>query len=472
MKVGLTILPMWDPSAAPLGVAYVSKSLRLAGHEVRVRDMNNETWHRHLEQKAEGAPDFWQGGYTLDWETGPEFRQRILPHVRVQLNWAARELFAWADREGIEALGFSVFSTNKLATAYVCARLRTLAPELKLFVGGVDMFQLPWRAQVEAGLVDACIVGEGEVTAPAYISALARGDRDSVIPGVLRMGTDGRLLPFQPRPLIDLKTIPQVDFEGMDLTRYRHAHIPIQMTRGCVAQCTFCDEVNFWEKFRYRPSEHIYEEMVENARAQGMRHFLVMDSLINGHHANFRKLADMLIAGNHGLSFGGNSRVDKRLTLELLRTYKLAGCDHLTFGLESGSQRVLDLMKKGIRLEWAKDNFRACLEVGIDVSVNLIVGFPGEEEEDFLMTMDFLREHAPYIRHVNSGLGMSIPPDTDVFHRPSKYGVRTNPDGSIYYGPLGWETVDGRNNEEVRQERLGRVRSLLRELAVPYTPVT
>jgi anaerobic magnesium-protoporphyrin IX monomethyl ester cyclase len=471
MKVGLTIMPMWAPSVPPLGISYIRECLKIDGHDVQIFDYNVILHKRYLaDTGATGGNDIWGGGYAFDWEVTSRYEEKIHPQLLPYLTTALEEIENWVRSEKIEALGMSLFGTNSNVTRFMCFKLKGMIPELKIFIGGAHTFNNPWKKEVERGIIDACVVGEGEQSSRDLIAAWSKGDMHSPIQGIFRKTSEGNLTPFTRRELIDLSTLPIATHELFDFKLYDWGQIPIQMSRGCVALCTFCDEVKFWERFRYRRPEDIFEEMKSNSERLGINLFLVMDSLLNGHHKNFVKLAKLINESGLKLFYGGNARIDKRLTREVLEDLKNSGCAHLTFGLESGSQRILDSMKKGIKIEWAIDNLRNCTELGIAVNLNLIVGYPGEEEEDFLQTMSFLEDHRNNYTSVSTGMGMGLGMDTDVFDDARKFGIRVNEDGTPWFGPNGWETADGRNTQAVRDERLQRVRRMLKSHNKKYSP--
>jgi hypothetical protein len=157
---------------------------------------------------------------------------------------------------------------------------------------------------------------------------------------------------------------------------------------------------------------------------------------------------------------------------EFIMNLKSAGCRFLVFGLECGSQRILDIMKKNIKLDWAVKNFQDCKDAGISVHVNMIVGFPGEEEEDFQLTLDFMKKVIKNIDVVNMGVGMSVGEGQDVYIHPERYDLLLNSIGKVEFDDDGqWSSKDGRNSHTVRQDRLKRLRRFLHNYEVFVNPV-
>ena len=141
-----------------------------------------------------------------------------------------------------------------------------------------------------------------------------------------------------------------------------------------------------------------------------------------------------------------------------------AGCEYLSFGLESGSDKVLKLMRKGIKTEWASEVLRLTHKNKILASVNILIGFPGEEEEDFQDTLTFLDRNKTYLTSVSTGATLGIGKGSYLYQFPEKYDVKLNDDGSVNYHPeLGWTTLDGRNTQPIRNDRLNRLKQFLKE---------
>jgi anaerobic magnesium-protoporphyrin IX monomethyl ester cyclase len=138
---------------------------------------------------------------------------------------------------------------------------------------------------------------------------------------------------------------------------------------------------------------------------------------------------------------------------------KVTGCIHLAWGLESGCQRVLELMnKRFFDMELAKKVIVDTYEVGINQSISLIAGFPGETEEMFGETLVFLREYRRYFSKV-SVQPMMIVNNSLVYEKYQQYGI----DYANSRDGLKWKSIDGSNNYEMRLERVEQLKSLLKD---------
>jgi MoaA/NifB/PqqE/SkfB family radical SAM enzyme len=128
---------------------------------------------------------------------------------------------------------------------------------------------------------------------------------------------------------------------------------------------------------------------------------------------------------------------------------KEAGCRHLIYGIESGSQRILDLMKKRFRIQDADAVIKATHEAGIVATANFMFGFPGEQEVDFKETLDFIRRNAKYLDRAYPSRTFCAVEEFSYFHTHlNEFGIKPNPPNHLY-----WESIDGKNTYPERLRR-------------------
>jgi hypothetical protein len=139
-------------------------------------------------------------------------------------------------------------------------------------------------------------------------------------------------------------------------------------------------------------------------------------------------LADLIIGNRIEITWGGYARVNKWMTPELLRKLKKAGCVYLSYGIESGSQKVLNSMNKGISLKDAALNLRDTTAAGIEAHVNWIVGFPTESWLDFAKSLSFIYRNRKNISYLNPGqTPCGIPNDSGLALNPGKFRIAAKP---------------------------------------------
>lgn len=463
---------MWSTIAPPLSINYVGSSVRNAGYNTKIMDYNVILKHEYEKSKKNSDPDIWNGSYAHEWSHPQTFQSFIFPLIQTHAEKYCLEIIETLVKEKIDIIGFTAYSSSVNFTHYVIEKIKESLPTVKIILGGPETARGNSIEFLFDKKIDAIIQNEGEETILTVIKTWEKNENVARIPGVQALDENENLLPVGIAKTINMENLPVLNFEDFQLHLYEENILPIMMSRGCVALCTFCDEPNYWGRFRWRSAEHIFEEMKENSEKYGMNFFQSMDSLLNGHQRNFKKLAELIIEHKLSIEFAGNVRISKHMDSSLFKNLKKAGCRYLVFGLECGSQRILDMMKKNIKLEWAIQNFKDCFNCKIEVHANLIVGFPGETEEDFQDTLKFLDKVLQYITCINMGVGMCIGHGQDVFINPKKYDVKLDSNDDVYFDESGnWESRDGFSNTiEIRQDRIYRLRKFLRDYDVIVNP--
>lgn len=261
-------------------------------------------------------------------------------------------------------------------------------PDVLTVMGGPHPTFMP-RQTLESGAVDVVVQGEGEKT----LQELARNPELESVRGIAYRDPEGRLKMNPPRPLIkDLDALPfparhLVPFQSYGASQSQSGGIIT--SRGCVYSCGYCSSsLIMGKKFRARSPENVADEMEELVDQYGVRDIAFMDDtfLLNKKRAG--DIADEIQSRDLDVNFVASSRVDS-VNQDLLLRLKEAGMSTLYYGVESGSQRILDLMKKGITLKQAESAVKSAKEVGLKVLASFILGYPGETAEDLDRTIDF-----------------------------------------------------------------------------------
>jgi radical SAM superfamily enzyme YgiQ (UPF0313 family) len=200
------------------------------------------------------------------------------------------------------------------------------------------------------------------------------------------------------RPFIrDLDKIAFPVREWVDYTAYRR--IGLMATRGCPYHCLFCKPMQdrlFGKKIRFRSAENVAEEIEPLARAYPKKVFTFKDDMLTVNGTSwFRELSEQFAARRIRVRWQCNSRVDT-VDEEKLSFMKEAGCYHIYFGVESGSQRILDFYRKGTSVKKAIEAFDQCHKLGILPNASVILGAPEETREDMEQTFHLMKRLRPY----------------------------------------------------------------------------
>ncbi|MDX6768731.1 MAG: radical SAM protein [Elusimicrobiota bacterium] len=460
--VHLVQAPAWGPDTPPYGLAVLKAYLTAQGFPTTAAD-----WNLSLFQAADAALRAqWEWGQALFW-TSQEPVERALAGP---LGPAVERLVAEAAAGGARVFGFSVVYTNERATLALARRLKAARPDAVVVLGG------PQAAKAAGGLalaadpaVDFVVDGEGEVTFVELLRALESGGDPAAVPGLL-LRRDGLVRDTGKRPLLrDLDALPPADYADFDLSAYAGLRVPVSISRGCPNRCAYCYEVAYWETFRTRKGAAVAAEALElHARYGRLPGFLLSfhDSLVNGHIGELRRFAEALVAAGRPVPWSANAVVRKEMTPELLRLLAASGCRELIFGLETASTPLmLSVGKVLARDADAGRLVRDTREAGIATVLNFMFGLPGETEEDFNLTLEFVRDHKAWISQVSPCHALCLfPKGTTGRADPAALGIRYLDDGEH-----NWESLDGTNTLPVRMDRFERFIALAYGLDIPCT---
>lgn len=226
--------------------------------------------------------------------------------------------------------------------------------------------------------VDFVIRGDPELVFLDIASGKCPDDINGI---TFHRGSNLIVNPVGARPDLDGLPFPAIDL--IDMSLYKHPvfgkpYAFIQVSRGCNFRCTFCTAgLYYGQKVRFRSAKNIVDEIEDRVRRLNVRHFDFYADTLTVNKAYTRELCEEILKRKLDIVFWGNSRVDT-VDVETLQMLKEAGCYLLAFGVESGSEKTLELVKKGITLQQAKETVALCRQVGIQSLVFMMIGFPWE----------------------------------------------------------------------------------------------
>jgi anaerobic magnesium-protoporphyrin IX monomethyl ester cyclase len=277
-------------------------------------------------------------------------------------------------------------------------------------VGGADPTARPGsyleHRHDDAYVVDLVVVGEGEETILELMPILL--DRPealalSAVRGLAYRDADGRTVQTAPRPLRkDVDQIPFPARDMIDLEAYRRAwssrhgywSLSVITSRGCPYTCAWCQKGVFGKSFRPRSPKAVAEEIGQIKVRYRPDQLRIVDDVMGINRRWVKAWRDTLLERDAVIPFECLSRVDL-VDRELLGWLKDAGCVRISFGAESGSQKVLDAMAKGTKVAEIHEAAQLCHELGIEVYFYIMVGYPGETWADIEATARLLRETVP-----------------------------------------------------------------------------
>ncbi|MFA6142118.1 MAG: radical SAM protein [Candidatus Omnitrophota bacterium] len=265
--------------------------------------------------------------------------------------------------------------------------------------------------------VDILVFREPEFIIRDVVKKIISGEDWRTVKGI-GYRLNGKLKINEPYPFIDLDELPIPDRsllpKGVDYFNpivKRMPYATMQTSRGCPAKCSFCTVPNFFGRnIRYRSVDSIMEEIRQIVKL-GYKEIFFRDETFTVYKKRNIEVCDKMIGEGIDVSWICNSRVDT-IDKTQLEKMKKAGCHMVKFGIESGSQKILDRIGKGTTLEQAQEAFRICKEVGIDSHAHLMLGSPGETIETMKETIRFIIRLNPS----TASFGICTPyPGTELF---------------------------------------------------------
>lgn len=284
-------------------------------------------------------------------------------------------------------VGFSVTCLNVKNFREIAEAFKRECPQVPVVVGGPHVTLLP-EAFIALPFVDYVVKGEGELS----LCAIAENVRCGIIPPL--DGPRDKLIIGKHAPSLDSLPFPARHL--VDLTRYRTKScvMDVQPTyvvctsRGCPFGCTFCSSKKVWGRHYYRRSpQNVVDEIELLMKNYGARGIYFREDNFTVDRKHVLEICSEIKKRQLDISWECESRIDTidRQTLAIMRD---AGCAGLWSGVESGSQRILDKVCKGIQVDQVPRFFGWCKELGISAGACFMLGFPGEELDDIRATYE------------------------------------------------------------------------------------
>ena len=298
------------------------------------------------------------------------------------------------------AVGLSLYSDILRQVRDITQMVRRASPDTKIVLGGPHVTSISNQTMEQFSDVDYALIGEAEQSLVALSEAI-HGDKPVAdIPGIVYR-KDGQVV-IGPEPVFpELSDVPRPARDLVEWAYQAKQYYSIMVrkkpvdtlftSRGCPFHCGFC--YNFRQKYRYRTPEDVVDELA-GIRDRGIRDVEICDDTFTGRTSRAIKIFDLIIAEKLDISFRIKSRVDV-FNEELAKRARQAGVYLVAFGMESGSQRMLDAMNKKTTVELNARACGLCKKYKMLSHSSWIIGYPGETPETVSATLDFIRQHHP-----------------------------------------------------------------------------
>lgn len=275
---------------------------------------------------------------------------------------------------------------------HLCQLLKQRLPEIKIVLSGPNATVHP-SAALHSDVVDYVILGEIEVALLDIIQGdishnIAYKNNGAIITTDRKLFDDLDSLPFAARDLL-----PNKKYNASFLKR--NPFTLMMTSRGCPYKCTFCqNHIWYLDKVRFRSTKNVVDEIEEIVIRYGIPQIIFRDLTFTFNKSHLFSICEEIIRRSLRVSWRCFSCVDSidKKTLELM---KRAGCHQISYGVESASQKVLDLTKKGVTVQQVKKAVILTKKEGIETCCDFMIGMYGDTEDSIQKTIDFALELDP-----------------------------------------------------------------------------
>lgn len=383
------------PSMFPLGLGYVAASLKSAGHEVTVVDLNGNRSNGSLELK-----------------------------------------------EQLTKNSFGLIGITGIITQYKKIKelgnfIKSLAPDTLLVIGGAGPTSIP-SLFLNNCHSDIICIGEGEETIKNLAYCVENGHNLKECNGIA-FKTESDEIHFTPKrmPIEDINSIP---YPAWELFRYSDVYMnnflfkfdrpkgmSIFSTRGCPGHCSYC-MCNFGHRLRMRSAENVFKEIESLISGYGIKHIHFLDDTFITSNKRIYDICNGFQNYFPEITWSANARANL-VNPDVLKYMAKSGCISLAYGIESGSPTILKTMKKGITIEQASDAIKWTRESGINLVTYFMIGMIGETPETIKETVEFCKKNL-----VGGEFFFAAPfPSTDLYQYARENKIINNEDLYIEY---------------------------------------
>ena len=375
----------------PLGTLYAAAVMREAGHDISVHDVQFTEGPENII----GALEKHQPKYLVIYDDGFNYLTKMcLTNMRM----AAFEMIRFAKQKGAKVIVSSSDSTDH------------------------------FEQYLEEG-ADFVMMGEAEQTLSQLIDSLDHEQPDFLsIPG-LAFRQQGAVIKTVKRPVMkELDEIPFPAWDLVDMEPYRkmwmkskrYFSMNMATTRGCPFKCNWCAKPIYGNRYNSRSPQNVVAELLLLKQLYGFEHIWFCDDIFGLRPGWVHEFADLIEKNQLRFRFKIQARADLLLQEDYIRDLKRAGCENIWMGAESGSQKILDAMDKGIRVTQIYEATRLLKQNEIHPSFFIQFGYPGETKDDIVRTIDMIVELLPH----EIGISVSYPLPGTVFYNNVKAQMR------------------------------------------------
>jgi len=303
------------------------------------------------------------------------------------------------------AVGITTSTAGIEKAAKLANQVKAINSQIVTIIGGWHASALPEETLRKYPSFDYAIHGEGEIALANLVTCLEGGGSPDELRGLAFRAGDTVQVNVREKLIDNLDEIPFPARHKVPIFRYRpkpgtrnYLRLPstgILIGRGCPYRCLFCYKGVWGQVVRFRSPENVLEELEMCIDRYGIRDFRFYDDAITLPRWDLRGFCETMIAKRLDINWNCWSRVND-VDEDKLRLMKAAGCYHIKFGIEFGTEKALKLARKGATLDQARRAVALAKKVGLECKGSFIFGIPGETIEDCHETLNFALEVSPH----------------------------------------------------------------------------
>ncbi|MFC1698420.1 radical SAM protein [Candidatus Omnitrophota bacterium] len=379
MRVVLCTATAFHLEHPPLGLTYLKSSLIQNGHSVKCLDLSI-------------------GDNNLVSCPVPPDR-----NIEEYLDQNYETISSWVDRIETyqpDIVGITLWASSKNSASALALLLKRRLTTALIIGGGPDV--LSYTIKDYLNYFDYLIEKEGELTLCQFLDEYQKNGKTTQTKGVWYKNAQQVCLSAPAERIKDLDSLAFPDFSDFVIESYS-GEIPVEFSRGCNANCTFCNGKHYFDRQKSRSGLSMYQEIVHHSRHFNCYKFIfVGDNLLSATtFKEFMTFCDQVIKDKLKIEWRiYNQRVDSLIDETCVKKMVAAGLKKVTFGVESFSERVRQDMGKVASDAVTDRALSAFIDQGVKVALLMIYGYPIETEADFQQTLTWLRGKSERLAHI------------------------------------------------------------------------
>ncbi len=311
------------------------------------------------------------------------------------LNWqklgrSPEEIRAVLVERQYDIIGFSILQANRWGGIEIARVAKQITPDVKIVFGGITPTFLWKHFLTHFSEIDYVVCGEGEYTFLRLIECLEKEafEKISTLRGIAYRKRNTPVKNPDAEPVRDLDELPN------PAKYYTFEHLAL--TRGCPGNCTFCGSPKYWGQRVRSHSASYFVDQLEFQYKRGITFFLISDDTFTFKKEKVIEICRQILERGLNIIWFAISRVNF-ITEEVVYWMRKAGCIQISFGVESGSPKIRNILNKKTSNEQITQAFRTTLSYGILPRAYIIFGSPGETRETIQESIDLINEIKPIV---------------------------------------------------------------------------